>query len=115
MRTVSRPSWTIRCFWMCAALPASRRLRAASRSAAAAYRPRASGGFGGGYGYGNGSGFLTKNNQTQAYSFSASPYAVHRFGDAGTLTIADRVSETVFNNKGSNGTPFSGQNSLPNS
>ncbi|MBV8400797.1 MAG: hypothetical protein JOZ17_18985, partial [Acetobacteraceae bacterium] len=70
---------------------------------------------GGGYGYGAGTGFLSNNNQTQTYSFSAAPYAVHRFGDAGTFTIADRVSETVFNNNGSNGTQLPGQAPLLNS
>jgi uncharacterized protein (PEP-CTERM system associated) len=61
------------------------------------------------------SGFISKNNQTQIYSFSGTPSFVHRFGDAGTLTIADRVSQTIFNNNGSSTVFFPGQASASNS
>jgi uncharacterized protein (PEP-CTERM system associated) len=71
------------------------------------------GGFGGSSA--NGTAFLSRNNQTQTYSFSVSPYFVHRFGDAGTLTIADRVSQSVYSNLGSSSNLLPVQGSQTNS
>ncbi len=57
--------------------------------------------------------FLSGSGQTQSYSFAVSPYAVHRFGDAGTLTVADRVSFSAFNDNGGGGFHGTNGNTIP--
>ncbi len=78
-------------------------------------------------GFGSGSAtstLLSGSNQTQSYSVAVSPYFVHRFGDAGTLTVADRVSVSAFSDSlsggnasfyGANGNAIPVAGSQPNS
>lgn len=69
------------------------------------------GGFGGGSS--NTSGVLGRNGQTQNYSFSLSPYAVERFSDAGTLTIAYRGSFSAQSGNNANGLSAFNSNNVP--
>jgi hypothetical protein len=58
-------------------------------------------GFGGfGRSSANATAYLSKDNQTQSHSFSAAPYFVHRFADAGTFTIADRIAQSSYSTLG---------------
>jgi uncharacterized protein (PEP-CTERM system associated) len=47
---------------------------------------------------------INKQTQTQSYSFYAAPYAVHRFGSAGTLQVGYAISQSG-QNAGSGGQP----------
>ena len=45
----------------------------------------------------NGTNALSRGNSSQAYSFSATPYAVHRFGEWGTGEVGGTIARTMQN------------------
>ena len=65
-------------------------------------------------GSGAGSGFASRNNQTQTFTATISPYYVHQFGDIGTFTAADRVSQSIYSARGTTNVSFPGEVSNSN-